>query len=248
MGDNISKNYALVYLVNNDVTGNLDDESRDPDFKNPPTLGKCRPDIRNSIYLNTGSKLLFIARIKVNRKSRYFIKGYFKVSKKLNIIEAYEQFKDRKNIIITEKTRAETNKHWDQSNWEEAFKKYNLSEVPYFLNSFFMKDQYYYQKEDDEHGIDNWKCRRIYNCYIQTFRNCLSWNECIKQKNTRKLPVNYILGDSKDNYDYSDLRIEWYEIMNFLKKPVKLMRGNTHPQIELNDGEFGSIISYIKSK
>jgi hypothetical protein len=239
------KNFALVYLVDNDYSGLLIDVGNDPCFDNPPSWGICRPNIRNRKELDTGSRLLFIARVFKDNLHKYYLKGYFKVKSKINIIEAHQYYCTRQNVIISTSIKCDNNK-WDNKNWKKEFSKKSFIEPPDFITQFKYLDKIFYQKTSDIHGVDNWKCRRIYNCKINSFKKCLEKNTCIKELSDLK--KNYVLGEKTDFKDWSRLCVEWQEIAKLIDKSETLMKGNKHPEIELTNCEFDKIIKHMNSK
>lgn len=238
------KNFALVYLVDDDPTGHLLDVGNDPCFDCPPSWGICRPDIRNEKELGAGSRLLFIARVFVEKKRKYYLKGYFKVKDKIDIIDAYYRFQNRQNIIISS-NKSNLKVKWDNENWKTIFKESKKCDLPVFLTEFKWNKKTYYQKESDNHGIDNWKCRRIFNCNILSFKRCLVNKKCIKESQIEELKKNYILGDRNTFKDWNQWRVEWKEIARLIGKSETLMKANKHPEIELSDCEMDKIINYM---
>lgn len=252
------KNYALVYLVDDDPTNELKDTGNDPDFSSPPTWGICRPDIRNETEINEGSILLFIARVRTSGQNKYFLKGFFEVAEKINIIQAYSRFGKRQNVIISTQKRQNENIDWGNTDWQDCFIQSKIKEIPEFLKTVKNKGINYYQKDNDNHQLDNWKCRRIYNCKIESFRNCIANKYCQKEnelnenvinsKENPQLKNNYIVGD-KDNYkDWSYLKVEWRKIASLIDKSENLMVANRHPEVILTDAEFAIIKEYMNKK
>lgn len=245
------KNFALVYLVDEDNENKLQDIADDPCFDKPPTWGICRPDIRNEKELKDGSYLLFIARKFINNERKYLLKGYFRVKSKIDIIEAYQHFGQRRNVIISSQQRKIPQTKWRNYEWKRTLKQYILSEtIPNFLKTLKVREFLFYQRDVDCHEIDNWKCRRIFNCNIRSFKNCVSSNKCIKELQNISFKKNYVVGDENDFADWNSLKIEWKEVAVLIKKKEDPMdkRNNRHPEIELTDSEFKTIKSYIIKK
>lgn len=230
------KNYALVYLVDDDSDGCLTDVGNDPCFDSPPSWGICRPDVRNEKEVREGSVLLFIARVFIDGERKYFVKGYFRIKTKINVIEAYDLLGNRENIIISNE-KAYSNEKWDNKTWEKH--KNSKSDItPIFLKEFKWNGQVYYQRKSDNHGVDNWKCRRIFNCYKPTFIDCLDKGFCQKEDGRSELKRNYILGDENEFKDWSKLRVQWKEIAKLIGKSDELIVANKHPEVELTDNEI----------
>lgn len=241
------KNFALVYLVDEDPSGELMDIGNDPCFNCPPTWGICRPDIRNERELGIGSRLVFIARVYEKNLRKYYLKGYFRIKEKINIIQAFNTYKSRQNVIISV-NKKEINTKWDNDQWKSIFENSNLPGIPKFLRELNWNNETYFQKASDNHGIDNWKCRRIFNCNILTFKKCIDLQECIKESKNIQLKKNYLVGDAEDFKDWNKKRIEWKEIAPLIRKSDELMKFNRHPEIELTDSEVNTIIEYMDHK
>jgi hypothetical protein len=240
------KNFALVYLVDNDPTGQLMDVGDDPCFTSPPTWGICRPDIRNSNDLSKDSRLLFIARVREKDSMKYYIKGYFRVQSKVNVVNAFNRFKNRKNVIISDFVRTQP-EIFNDDNIKAMF---SVSGLPEFLTQIEYQGKVFYHKSIDDHAVDNWKCRRIYNCKKSSLANCLKKNKCTKESQNFDLKENYIIGYFNDYKDWNKFRIEWCEIAELISKPVslKIPKGNRHPEIELSNEEFDLIVKHMNNK
>jgi hypothetical protein len=241
------KNYAIVYLVENDPTGQLMDVGDNPCFTVPPSWGFCHPDIRNLSELTENSRLLFIALVKEQKNIvKYFIKGYFRVKTKINVVEAYNRFKLRKNVIISASERT-TEEKWSNKNIPSRL---NLTAIPTFLTQISYQNRIFYHKSNDDHPVDNWKCRRIYNCKIESLKICSQKLVCIKERQNSELKRNYIVGHFKDNNDWNNLRVEWKEIADLISKPktLKIKGSHRHQKIELRNDEFDTIIKHMNNK
>ena len=240
------KNYALVYLVDEDPNGTLEDVGNDPDFSNPPTWGICRPDVRNQVGVTEGSILLFVARVKVNGSRKYYLKGYFEVDRKIDVLEALKEFPHRRNVIVQESRFQTSRRDWHNKKWQElAEDVIGQGQIPEFLYSMNVEGRPYYQNSQDDHQVDNWKCRRVYNCMKGTFKKCVMANRCIREGHRSYLKENYVVGKTSTWQDWSEYRIEWQEVARQIGKPLSLMKGKRHPQLELTKDDISSIDNYV---
>jgi len=227
------KHFALVFLAEVDIQGKFVDAGDDPCFSNPPTWGICRPDIRNETGLVPGSNLLFIARVFERQIPKYYLKGFFRVSEKIDVVSAFRAFRQRRNIIISTSKRRVANEKWANKRWEDVCSE-TYQKIPKFLRCLKHNGTTYYQNDQDNHQIDNWKCRRVYNCNIKSFEKCVLEGQCLKE--SRSLKKNYIVGDDFQEWDH--LKVEWKSIASLIGKSSDLMVGNRHPEIELSIEEF----------
>ncbi len=109
----------------------------------------------------------------------------------------------------------------------------------------------YFQRANDDHKIDQWKCSSIFNCSnISTFKKCVNKKKCIQENNYRELKKNYIIGSKKTHSDWNKSRTNWKEIAKYLKKPTVLKDKSTHrhPEIELSKSEAMKLIAYMNNK
>jgi len=94
--------YLLVYLA----VGNQDDEwadiGNDPDFRERPyTWGICRTNVRG--WAQPGDDLFFIAKRPAESvDDRYFLRGRFRVSERMDHVEAQKRFGPKQNMIFDE--------------------------------------------------------------------------------------------------------------------------------------------------
>src|SRR5712692_4478654 len=94
--------YLLVYLA----VGNQDDEwadiGNDPDFRERPyTWGICRTNVRG--WVQPGDDLFFIAKRPAESvDDRYFLRGRFRISERIDGVEARTRFGPKPNVIIDE--------------------------------------------------------------------------------------------------------------------------------------------------
>ena len=238
-------NYLLVYKVDQHSIDNLQDVGDDPCFDCPPSWGICRPDVRNSKNLHVGSYLIFIANI----NKQYFVKGYFKVSAIVDIIGALEKFPNRQNVIISATDSKVLKLPWNYRNRHDIWKNTGRKRNPKFLRKFIHNNIPYYQRTNDGHQIDKWKCSGIFNCYISTFEKCAVKNKCIKENTGLPLKKNYIIGSKTEYCDWNQLRVEWHEIASYINKPEILMNNaHRHNEIPISIKEVRKLISYMSKR
>lgn len=241
--------YALVYKVDKSFLDTLKDVGDDPCFEKPATWGICRPNIRNRLDLDKGSFLIFIA----NVSGDYFLKGCFKVIDKIDIIQAYKDFSQRQNVIISPFKSSSINKKWNYGKRKKLWEATHGKTIPDFFQTFNHDDQIFYQRSNDGHGVDNWKCSRINNCRNQTFENCVASNLCIKERDRIRLKKNYIVGDSQNTYDWTHMKLKWEELVEVLDFPriirIKI-RENVykHPEITIPIDKVLKLIDYVSEK
>lgn len=239
------KHYILVYKVDPKFNSDLKDVSDDPCFDSPPSWGICHPDIRNSKNLQVGSYLFFVGHL----RNEYYMKGYFHVSAKVNVIEALGKFPHRQNVIISSRNSNIVNLPWNYRKRFNVWKDSNKKQVPKYLRKFVFDGTDYFQRIDDNHKIDQWKCSAIFNCNILTFQRCVKKKCCIREK-FNNLKQNYIIGSLDDYSDWKKSRTEWKEIAIRFNKPqiLKDKATNRHPEIEISQSEATKLINYMKSK
>lgn len=241
------KNYALVYHAD-EANSDLSDFGNDPDFNNPPTWGICRPNVRNQKQVGDGSYLFFIARIGNKSSRKYYLKGYFQVKEKIDVVEALRRFGDRRNVILCKEKRMNRNIRWRNKRWLDASKDIYGAEVPPFLNKIQVDCEDFYQNPNDDHEIDNWKCRRIFNCNMQSFKKCLKENGCLKEGLKNNLIRNYVVGRKSNWADWSKHKVEWKTIAELFGLNKNLMKANKHPEIPLSKGQSENIIALMENK
>lgn len=238
------KHFVLVFLAEVDNSGKFVDPGNDPCFDRPPSWGICRPDIRNEKGLCPGSYLLFIACVKINGTRKYYLKGYFCVKEKIDVISAYNGFCGRSNVIISSRERKIPNEVWASKRWEQACFENNQS-IPEFMKRLKQGIDEYYQTDWDNHQIDNWKCRRIYNCNIKSFKKCIAEDRCLKD--AHNLKKNYVVGSENDYAEWDNLMVEWRSVSPMIDKPSELMVGNRHPELEISLQDFLVIKNHMES-
>lgn len=94
--------YLLVYIAVGDQEDAWADIGNDPDFRQTPfTWGICRTNVRG--WAQAGDDLFFVAKRSGGSVSdRYFLRGRFTVSEKIDHVEARRRFGPRQNVIIDE--------------------------------------------------------------------------------------------------------------------------------------------------
>ena len=94
--------YLLVYLAVGTQGDDWADIGNDPDFRERPfTWGICRTNVRG--WAQPGDDLFFIAkRTAESVEDRYFLRGRFRVSERIDHVEARTRLGPRQNVIIDE--------------------------------------------------------------------------------------------------------------------------------------------------
>jgi hypothetical protein len=187
------------------------DISDDPCFRNPPTWGICRPPTRKVI--DKGDYLFFFAYYKIS--DQYYFKGYFKVGEKISYINAFKRFKNRLNVIITDKKYKNKNANWRYRDLKKTYENKNGTQIKKWLTTIQVQEGIFYQNPNDNHEIDNWKCRRIFHCQSDQFKNCILRDKCLKDKISLMEYKNYVVADNKN---WADLGHLWIDLPTFLKE------------------------------
>jgi len=188
----MSKSYLIVFHGDYDKfcqEKKIIDISDDPCFDKLPTWGICRPPTRKSIDI--GDKMFFVAFYKKTKE--YYLKGWFTVGEKISYTEALERFPQRLNVIISTTKRQKKNTCWRYKELETNFKNKYGDTIPDWLISIKTEQGTFYQSGNDNHKIDNWKCRRIFHCTSKQFNKCISNNCCEKDGNSLEQYKNYIV-------------------------------------------------------
>ncbi|MEX3746534.1 hypothetical protein [Lysinibacillus xylanilyticus] len=94
--------------------------------------------------------------------------------------EAFAQFPQRKNSLIREsniilntvENIKEGRKDSSVKNEIERIKN-KTGSIPSILTTIRYNNKIYVQNPEDDHQVNNWKCRRIFNCYDRTMIKCL---------------------------------------------------------------------------
>ncbi len=216
-------NKAILIIFHGKLqNGKIVDTGNDPCFDGLPTWGICRPLTRKSV--NVGDTLIFIAKI----EQEYILKGWFKIGDKIGYVTALRKFPNRQNIIISDKFSKRETK-WRYKNLENHFMLINGHSTPDFLLSIQTTTEKFYQNETDLHQIDNWKCRRVFNCKSNQFVKCANENKCFKDGLSLEETQykNYIIADENEWEDLDKFKITFKEIadaVNFLGK-IKTPKG-----------------------
>jgi hypothetical protein len=204
------KSYIVVFNVGSTIPSKMDDLSDDPCFQDPPTWGIGCPPTRKLIEI--GDYLFFIAYYKVSNK--YYFKGYFKVGDKIPYHLALDRFKNRQNVIITDKKNMTENASWRYQDAKMKYAESNGNKIKTWLRRIKVKEGTFYQNLNDYHEIDNWKCRRVFHCQGSQFRKCCASNRCLLDNTSLMSYKNYIVAD---NTDWADLGHLWIDFQTFSK-------------------------------
>jgi hypothetical protein len=222
---------AAGYLVPyNTWAADLSDKGNDPDFRQVPySWGICRPNIRRSVAV--GQYLFFVARDKGGTHG-FFIKGYFRVAKKLTLPEVLRQpiLRGRQNVLLDNFEPAGDVHAAIQSYvsdgkvcWNPAFVS---AENKQFGGEFDGKDVGLYAFEDrgrwfvhnreDDHCRDDWRCNRLFRCRRTDFQACANGAVCPRRARLSldDLP-SYVVGDITD-CSVIETRIPWASVVDCL--------------------------------
>jgi hypothetical protein len=204
------KSYIIVFHGDGNKPNKMVDISDDPCFLEPPTWGICRPTTRKSIKV--GDYLFFVAYYKVC--NQYYFKGYFKVGQKIPYNIALKKFKNRLNVIITNKKINFKNHKWRYNKLKKAYNIQNGQQIKKWLRVLKATEGTFFQNQNDSHEIDNWKCRRIFHCDSDQFLKCNKKNKCLKENQSLKNYSNYIVADKNE---WADLGSFWIDFPYFRK-------------------------------
>lgn len=238
------KRAYLIVFLGKYQDGRIYDVGNDPCFDNPPTWGICRPNIRRAV--RSGDILVFVARI----DKEYYLKGYMEVGEKIDYPMALKRYRKRQNVILSKKVDKERDVQWRyrplQSYWQQ---KYG-NRIPHFLLEIESDGVQYFQNPKDDHEIDNWKCRRIYHCNKNQFKECVDKRRCIKKSAslTAASYSNYVVSDSNNWCDLDELRITYRELATYSKLPLKLATPYGQHNVRRVDEQIGSILEYIAKR
>lgn len=233
------KNYLCVFHANW-IDAELKDISDDPCFDPVPTWGICRPPYRKSI--DVGDRLFFVGYVKSENK--YYVKGWFEVGEKISYDQALVRFANRSNVIIS-KTRNERNDKWRYSDLEKYFEKSSYKDLE-FLKVIKSQEGIFFQNPNDDHEIDNWKCRRIFHCRADKFKNCVDFGECQLNGISLRLYSNYIVANPEEWAEYSKIKCDFDEIrdMTGFYKQLRTPMGQ-HNVLKLTDLEINKMIEHL---
>lgn len=241
------KNYLCVFIADTSNKNDVVDKMDDPCFSPPwPTWGVCRPNTRYAVDI--GSYIVFLGGYPQNE---YFVKGIIRVGGLLNYAEAVAQFPKRKNSLIRESQTVlnpmqTIKRRKDSTEIKDEIERITnkTGTIPSFLTTIKYNNKTYVQGPEDNHEIDNWKCRRIFNCQDKTLLKCLQLGGCKKEKQFSERR-GYIVADFW--HDVGKLRIPWSQVCpdsirdTDLKTPY-----NQHNAIELDKNEVREIIDKLK--
>lgn len=208
------KSYFIVFhgLGNPSTETYIKDISDDPCFDTPPSWGICRPPTRRSIDI--GDFLFFCAYYKSTKE--YFIKGYFKVGQKVSYDTALALYPSRLNVIISKTNNFSSRTvQWRYSQLKKQYQKSKGHTIQNWLFEINSPQGTFYQNNMDIHEIDNWKCRRIYQCDKNQFVNCTLHNTCFKNCISLTNYSDYIVAEP-DNW--IDLGYNWIDFKTFKQK------------------------------
>ncbi|MFD0619682.1 hypothetical protein ACFQZR_19625 [Paenibacillus sp. GCM10027629] len=245
----MSKHYLSIFIADTTNKEDVVDKMDDPCFSLPyPSWGVCRPNIRYAVDI--GSIIVFLGR---HPNNKYFVKGLMRVGKLLNYAEASAQFPQRKNSLIREsktilnpmeiiKTNHKSDTSVKVKNEIECIKN-NTGNIPSILTTISYEMKTYVQSPEDDHEINNWKCRRIFNCQDKTLLKCLKEQSCKKEKQFH-LKRGYIVADLW--HDVGKLHIPWSEVCPVSKKDTLLRHGGRHNALKLSEEEVREIKGKLK--
>lgn len=241
----VSKNFICIFKADPSNKDDVVDKMDDPCFLPPcPTWGICRPNTRKAV--EKGSFIIFLGHYP---NGDYLVKGLIRVGGKINYVDASKQFPNRKNTLIKQsdiilntsvkiKDRKNRNIKKDIENEIERIKN-RTGEYPEILTTIKYNNMNYVQGPEDDHELDNWKCRRIFNCQDRTILKCLKQQACKKESKFPSIK-EYVVADYW--YDVGKLRIPWLEICPESLKETKLKtRYNQHNHRSLNKKEIYEI-------
>jgi hypothetical protein len=199
--------YLSVFHTADDITTEIRDLGDDPFFSDEfATWGICRPQVRAK-WVKVGTQIIFIGYHK--KTDVYYLKGFFKVGEKVDLIEALRRYPRNKNVIISKTNDKEENNSWrDKRKKKMVLEKFG-EHIPEFLKTINFKGEEYRQNKVDSHEIDNWKCQRIFLCNFKQFCKCVKEGNCEKE-NTFDVQRGYAIASEWE--DYSRFRLQWTDV------------------------------------
>lgn len=219
------------YLVPyNTWAADLSDKGNDPDFREAPfSWGICRPNIRRSVKV--GQRLFFVAR-DTGDTHDFFIKGYFRVAKKLTLPEVLEEptLRNRQNVILDNlesgsdvRVAIQNYVSAGKVHWNRAFlsaenarfgREFDGENIG--LYAFEDRGRWFVHNREDDHCRDDWRCNRLFRCRRSEFETCATGAVCRRraQFSLDDLP-SYIVGDVAD-CSKVETRIPWTSVVDWL--------------------------------
>jgi hypothetical protein len=199
-----TKHYLCVFQIDKKIGTEIRDVGSDPDFSAPePTWGICRPNIRSAV--SKGSYIVFVGYYPGERDFKpYKLKGWLCVKEKITYIEALRRYPYRRNVIIRDKKDVRKVQDWK---WNGK-RPEGLSGELKFLTDIDVDNTIYTRNPDDDHGIDNWKCRRLFMCKKDQIAKCYEKQKCEPKKDFMKL-ADYVVGDYSNSLDLGCRNIDW---------------------------------------
>lgn len=204
-----ARHWLCVFWINEAILDDVIDVGEDPDFSDPvPTWGICRPNIRGA--LRKGDSVTFVGFARTAR--RYLYKGSFTVAESLTYVKAVQRFPTRRNVIIRgPEAGAHASDKWTSKRLRERAVAELGTPTPTLLTHIQAgADGVYVHSPDDDHPVDNWKCRRIFRCQTRQLEKCLTVSGCIKEALFPEL-CGYIVADG-DWSDAGGALIPWTEV------------------------------------
>lgn len=223
----------------------IQDVTEDPCFEKVPSWGICRPPTRRSI--NIGDNLFFVAYYKELEK--YYVKGWFEVGEKISYFDALNRFPIRRNVIISLKESSARNTKWRyREARNETFTHFGNNNIPEWLEQINVSEGTFYQNPEDDHEIDNWKCRRIFHCKTANFRDCIQKNTCLKNNVSFEDYKNYIVSSQTNWVDVGSKLIRY----NTLKDATGFTKSLRTPKGQHNvlrcDDYKNSFIEFLRNQ
>lgn len=234
--------YISVFHTNDDISKGIKDLGDDPFFSTQhATWGICRPQVRAK-WIKIGGQIIFIGYHK--KTNEYYLKGYFKVGEKINLIEALKRYPENKNVIVSKTKFKENNTWWRDKRKKKIVEKKYGNKIPVFLKTIKYKEEIFGQNNIDDHEIDNWKCQRIFICNFKQFCKCIEKGNCEKE-DFFESQKGYVV--ASDWEDFSKSRIKWQNVcpQRFQSKSLKTPKGQ-HNVMKITQDEITELKQNIE--
>jgi len=205
------RHYLCVFYGDRRIVDDVVDLGNDPDFSPPsPTWGICRPHVR-SRWVKPGSTVVFVG---FYAPDTYLFKGWMTVSQIISYPEALARFPTRQNVIIRRSDRSQpaaAKPNWyDRRARDAVEKRCGSREPPAFLREIHTPDGVLIQNPDDEHEVDNWKCRRMFLDNRKQLMKCIAAWQCLREAEFGSLS-GYVVG-GEPWFDAGRRRIPWLAV------------------------------------
>lgn len=244
----MSKSYLIVFHGDIRIFCEekiIRDVTEDPCFDILPTWGICRPPTRRSIDI--GDNLFFVAYYK--ELGQYYVKGWFEVGEKISYYNALNRFPTRRNVIISSNKKPVINTKWRYREIrDETFKMFGNGSIPDWLKQIKVSEGTFYQNPDDDHEIDNWKCRRIFSCRAANFRDCIQSNTCLKTNSSLEDYKDYIVSDQSNWIDIGKKLIQYHTFKNATGFTKSIQTPKGQHNVLRCDGYTNSFIEFLRNK